>query len=177
MIWRKSPSGLILVCARSLLDIKDRDWLGQSKFLPRNLPVENPECLRSLDDMCTLDAERVLCLECYQLKISFSLARAKRPTVPAVQDYEIPTIHGDVRFQISNGSELFRPSASAGERRFLVVAAIPAFAPVRHRYYLLGVEPEGRFWKRVGVFTLEVLTDQLKALQTLDLCRTRVLLI
>ena len=176
-IWRKSPNGITKIFAESPYD---RTFSNES-YKWRDLPLENTECLDSLDNMSFKDAEHVLCVECYQLNFVFmSPRRPKQPKHSYGYSYTFTTdTYGeDIVFNASYASEILKTPPSMTEQwRYLVIAASDKI-PSEKQYHLLDIEPVGnQFWKRVDFMSISVELDRWPALHKLHPCRTRILLI
>lgn len=175
-IWRKGPNGITAIFAESPYD---RSYSGSAvryeSYKWRDLPLENTECLHSLHNMSLEEAEHVLCVECYQLSFVSNPGRPNQSSHGYT--YTTKTYGADIVFNVSDGSEFFNSPHSTEERKYLVIAVTAEFGPLGRQYHLLGIEPVGQFWKRVGVLRISVDSHRLSALYALRPCRTRVLLI
>ena len=177
-IWRKGPNGITKLFAESSQDRTS----SKESYKWRDLPLENTECLDSLGNMSSKDAEHVLCVECYQLSFIFMHPRRpKRPKHSYGYGYTFTTdTYGeDIVFTASHASEIFKsPPSRTQQWRYLVIAATDNFGPPGKQYHLLGIKLVGKqFWKRVDVLSISVDSDRWHALYQLHPCRTRVLLI
>ena len=177
-IWRKGPNGITKIFAESQYD---RSYSGSAirkeSLEWRDLPLENTKCLHSLHNMSFEEAEHVLCVECYQLKFVFNPRHPKHSKSGHGHTFATATYGADIEFIVPDGSEILSSLHSTKERRYLVIAVTAKFGPLGRQYHLLGIEPVGQFWKRVGTLRISVHLDKLDALRALRPCRTRVLLI
>ena len=179
-VWRRGPTGIMNVFAQSS---DDRfEFVSQDEsYKWGDLPLKNAQSVGSLYGISLNDAERVLCVKCYQLSFEFDHARpTSRPISSGVDSYTTDTYGEDIVFNVSDGSKFFKsPPYTKEERRYLVIAETDHHGgPPRKQYHLLGIEQVDRLlWRRVDVLRISIYLHRLDVLYALRPCRTRILLV